>query len=257
MPFWGLRDETLPQLNLREDDDDPKLFHILRGFRYKNPRKPEIYVIPGVRTQQEADEVIREKLHGVDTKVFKPAGDGSTDLASVPSFLWWLVASYGDHTRAALLHDALIPNGNQTAILPRKKADRLLLTAIRERPANVTSHTRVSWIRPWLMWAAVTIFGTYKAAATIIVPLLIALSAFLFWGLVALDLLHLLDADRFTNWLGGLVHLTPTGRDLYIATAVLGLAGFLWGLGVDLALIPWLWPLTVFGLLIVAPPVVL
>lgn len=44
---------------------------------------------------------------------------GDTDLASVPWILWWFVASYGRHTRAALVHDQLVDGIN------RHEADRV------------------------------------------------------------------------------------------------------------------------------------
>jgi hypothetical protein len=67
--------------------------------------------------------------------------------------MWWLVPTYGNHTRAALLHDAFIVDEGEPPI-PRAAADRLLLTALRE-PGQKTGV-----FRHWLMWAAVSAFGT-------------------------------------------------------------------------------------------------
>ncbi len=81
------------------------------------------------------------------------SGGAKTDLASVPWRLWWLVASYGRHTRAALLHDALVEKNSPVA---RMEADRIFFIALeegrRQSGGSVTRH--------WLMWLAVSVFGT-------------------------------------------------------------------------------------------------
>lgn len=59
-----------------------------------------------------------------DIRVVGPATLPVTDLASVPQPLRWLVAQYGSHTPAALIHDRLI--GLETPIngLTEPHADR-------------------------------------------------------------------------------------------------------------------------------------
>ncbi len=42
-----------------------------------------------------------------DYAPYEVPGSSTTDLASVPFFLQWLVRSYGKHTKAALVHDQL------------------------------------------------------------------------------------------------------------------------------------------------------
>jgi hypothetical protein len=61
---------------------DRKRFLLMRGFSYTDPDGERHHVTP--------------------------EGVGKTDLASLPSILWWFVASYGRQTRAALVHDQLI-----------------------------------------------------------------------------------------------------------------------------------------------------
>src|SRR5215210_3317154 len=95
---WHRSDEEQdrPEVLLRQVG--PNLFQLAEGFRYTTP--------PGA--PKGAWNVPRH-----DVKVAF-GGNNSTDLASVPSWLWWFVASYGRHSRAALLHDHLIdPSGRQ------------------------------------------------------------------------------------------------------------------------------------------------
>jgi hypothetical protein len=81
-----------------------------------------------------------------------PSGQ-ETDLASVPPFLWGLVASYGHQTLPAILHDALsrradhAPSGTGNAI--RRDAD------LRFRRALIESG--VTALRARTMWTAVAL----------------------------------------------------------------------------------------------------
>ncbi|MBA2631797.1 MAG: DUF1353 domain-containing protein, partial [Chloroflexi bacterium] len=77
-----------------------------------------------------------------------PAKVGDTDLASVPWILWWFVASYGRHTRAALVHDQLVDE------IDRHEADRVFRRALAE--------VRVGWARRWLVWATVSFETTFR-----------------------------------------------------------------------------------------------
>jgi hypothetical protein len=91
--------------------------------------------------------------------VVPPNEGGRTDLASVPSFMWWLVASYGNHTRAALLHDALVVDTKGVdPPIARTAADRILLSALRE-----PGQKKGGAFRHWLMWAAASVFGTMRS----------------------------------------------------------------------------------------------
>jgi hypothetical protein len=77
----------------------------------------------------------------------------STDLASVPTVLQWLVSRYGVHTPAALVHDRFIgmAKDEKQAIGVEDLHDaytdryfRFMLEAL-----------GVRWLRRWMMWAAV------------------------------------------------------------------------------------------------------
>jgi hypothetical protein len=79
-----------------------------------------------------------------------PEGVGDTDLASVPWILWWFVASYGRHTRPALLHDQLVDQ------IERHKADTVFRHALKE--------VGIGWVHRWLVWAAVSLETTFRTA---------------------------------------------------------------------------------------------
>jgi Protein of unknown function (DUF1353) len=84
----------------------------------------------------------------------RPAkGSNASDLASVPPFLWGLIASHGRQTAPALLHDqqwweALNPDPD-VWIAKRREADRLFGVALRESGSTP--------LRTQLLVAAVTL----------------------------------------------------------------------------------------------------
>lgn len=79
----------------------------------------------------------------------------STDLASVPPWLWGVIASFGRHTFAALLHDHLCEAASEAspprAGELRRDADRLFRIGMLD--------LKVPAPRAWVMWAAVRLFG--------------------------------------------------------------------------------------------------
>jgi uncharacterized protein DUF1353 len=155
---WNLDEE--PAVLLRQEDADS--FVLLQSFCYLVPDghqdAGDVYVVPGEDGPDLFDtERVSRDGHAVLIPPNLKAGDpdakkGETDLASVPWFMWWLIATYGNHTRAALLHDSLYVDEGEPPV-PRPDADRLLLMALREpgQAAGVFRH--------WLMWAAVSAFG--------------------------------------------------------------------------------------------------
>jgi hypothetical protein len=128
MPFWRLENEDPPDILLKQVS--PNAFQLVQGFRYEAPTKQaKVYTVP-------------------PHDLTKPAGKGnSTDLASVPRYLWWFVASHGRHTLPALLHDRLVHDRAQAP--DRSEADLVFRYALRE--------SGVSWLRRRLMWVAVTL----------------------------------------------------------------------------------------------------
>ena len=171
-----------------------------------------------------------------------PNDGGRTDLASVPPFLWWLIASYGNHTRAALLHDALYANSGQVAPVPRAVADRLFLTALRE-PGQ-----KEGAFRHWVMWVGVSLFGTMRKWHGAI----FLLQVLLIWGLLAAAVIW-----AWGPWTWDIAW--PWWRVPVVAVAAviafglfLVVLGFSWRFGVDLRR-GWLFPDVLIGGLILVP----
>ena len=182
----------------------PNSFQLLHGFRYQVPPTDVIYLVPA---------------HDPNRPPTDP--NNSTDLASVPFWLWWFVASYGLHTRAALLHDQLVDEPK----LERQQADHVFRLALEE--------SRVRWMRRWLMWTAVSM-------ATMVLKTRVRFAAFvgmlvLFFGLLAAWPL---------GWLSDL----PGGLPAWTPALIVFVVGLAFGV---------LWPLAVGGVLLIAGPTIL
>lgn len=92
--------------------------------------------------------VTREPLvYNRDAEVITVPADFHTDLASVPKALWAVMPPFGNHTKAAVLHDYLYFVG----IRPRKECDEIFLEAM--------AAMGVSKTRRYLMYWAVRAFG--------------------------------------------------------------------------------------------------
>jgi hypothetical protein len=117
---------------------DARRFQLVRGFRYVDSRTGAEYPIPAHDTSRPPG----------------PPGHNSTDLASVPLFLWGLIPSYGLQTRAALLHDELTSRadeiGGDHGWQLRRQADELFRRALLE--------SEVPLLRALLMWAGVSAY---------------------------------------------------------------------------------------------------
>ena len=127
----------------------------------------------------------------------RPAkGSNASDLASVPPFLWGLIASHGRQTAPALLHDqlwweALNPDAD-VWIAQRREADRLFEVALRES-GSTPLRTKllvaaVTLERYWgpRRWMAVAMAAHTVAGAAAIWAAL--LGVFGWWGALALPL---------------------------------------------------------------------
>jgi hypothetical protein len=138
-----------------------------------------------------------------------PADEGQefcTDLASIPSFASWLVPKDGSHTPAALIHDAMVLDGDETPsyspadpVVEREEADRLFREGMQ--------HLGVRLLRRWLMWTAVSIPtffsppGHYWVRRLMLVPL----GIFMIIGLFGVpDVLDVPGAITFPDWIPGL-----------------------------------------------------
>lgn len=128
-------DASLPEPTLKVVDI--KSFQLLTGFDYVDPVSGTTYHVPPQLAGQ------------------------TTDLASVPSLLWGLVAPYGHQLLPALLHDhrcdladvAKKASGRTAAPPIRTEGDLLFRRGLQDRG--------VPWSRRWLMWAAVSLDGYF------------------------------------------------------------------------------------------------
>lgn len=243
MPFLTATTNNDPR-KVHLEQIAPNCFRLRRGFRYRETdQSPPIVIPAGVKT----------------------------DLASVPWPFWWLIASYGRHTKAVLLHDSLIKDN--MSLDERRAADRLLFKALKESGFGEPSKRKTSWARRWLMWSAVALFGTMKKHAPISLALFV-LHLLVFIGLIGyLAVVHLWP---FFDWITGLTAwawdeasslersvagLWPFAwtPEVWQAAAIVGALGFLWSRhpSVDSRLGIGLWPCAIIGTLIVLPPTIL
>ena len=138
MPFIDSTGAPLDGVHLLYRPATVRLFQLEQGFAWIDPRD-------GSRTDIPAHDVAR------------PPTDphNSTDLASVPAFLWGLVASYGHQTLPAILHDALSDRADEAPLAQqfavRRAADDAFRIALRE--SGVTA------LRATTMWTVVAIQG--------------------------------------------------------------------------------------------------
>ena len=308
MPFENFQ-WSEGRLELQDGDPKPELreldarnFTLLRSFCYRvalgDPEHETVYVVPGADAELDPETRIKETTEEPPHRaVVPPSIGGKTDLASVPPFLWWLIASYGNHTRAALLHDALYTDPGVTPPVPRRTADRLFLTALRE-PGQKTGA-----FRHWLMWAAVSLFGNMGwrlgglCALHVLAVWGLTIGAVVWeWGpalgvsrpwwqvllgaiivaplfLIVLGTSWRAGVDLTGGWLSPMalllivivvpLSLLDSAFDLWspstllVAAALLTVIGLVWGLAVDPALRMWLWPTAMIGLPIAMLPVLL
>lgn len=202
MPFFDLAGNPDPTIDLRQVS--PNAFQLLTAFQYVVPeRGGKTYEVPKHDT------------------TLPPTPGNRTDLASVPFWLWWFVASHGRHTRAALLHDRLV---NETKV-DRDEADRVFRFALEE--------SDVRWMRRWLMWTAVSLATMMRRK-----PLRFATFVLMLVGLVALA------AAWPLGWLDGL----PFGLPAWSPALALGLLGLVHGRR---------WLLAVLGLALILAPTLL
>ncbi|WP_159620715.1 DUF1353 domain-containing protein [Ruania rhizosphaerae] len=113
-------------LRLEVRSVDGRDFTLLRRIGYRSDDYDEPFVVPS------------------DLEQFR------TDFASVPWMFTWLVPRSGRYSAAAVLHDAIVIEGDyEGPPIDRVEADRIFRVALRELGTPV--------VRSWLMWAAVSI----------------------------------------------------------------------------------------------------
>lgn len=203
MPYWKLDSYAEPRVTLLQVS--PNAFQLLEGFRFQRPAgaEPRVLAVPAHDSNR------------------PPSPDNSTDLASVPWFLWWFVSSHGRHTKAALLHDHLVADG----VLGRQEADLVFREALED--------SGVSWPRRWFMWAGVTLATMWDLQR----------------GRLALFVGHLLLVLALVAmWLTGTVLILPIDGVPAWSVGIAVVLGLAWG-------VLWLWAL--IGVVVVGPPTVL
>lgn len=81
-----------------------------------------------------------------------------TDLGSVPGVLWGLIASYGRHTLAVLVHDHLSSVADEAPaperFVHRTASDEVFHQALRDPEAGLY---RAPWFRSLVLWAGVSL----------------------------------------------------------------------------------------------------
>lgn len=108
-------------------------FQVTEPFAYRDPRDGSVVTVP-------AHDVSRPPTEG-----------NSTDFASVPPFLWGLIANYGPQTLPAILHDAMVEDARRAPaaerLTRRRAADDLFRVALVDNGIHL--------LRARVMWAAV------------------------------------------------------------------------------------------------------
>jgi hypothetical protein len=157
-----------------------------------NPPKPEARLVQYEHDRFKLDEGFRFTFDdSQDPEQKSPytvsqhgIGAAGTDLASVPSLLWWYVGSYGRHTNAALLHDVLVRRKG----FNRAKAD----TAFR----HALAESGVPIVRRWLMYTAVSLetFSQRIGGRALLAILLTILA-----GSIAAAIWYAIDSPGWTS----------------------------------------------------------
>jgi Protein of unknown function (DUF1353) len=153
----------------------------------------------------------RHRIKAHDLKTDPTLKNNSTDLASVPMLFWWLIASYGRQTRAALIHDQLYDRSTFDEVM---EANGVFRDALAE--------SSVPLLRRWIMWAAVDAAGRWRFGwahqLDVGLEFLAAFGTVLGAGYWALG--------RFWGWwpLSG----EPFGRAWLIPTAIAGVGLLCW-----------------------------
>lgn len=143
MPFLADDGAPLAELGLAQRPADASRFELTAAFAYLDPETGRRYRVPA---RHEAS--LRQGHDGAS-----PLTGLSTDLASVPTPLWGMIASYGRQSAPAVLHDARSREAAalgdpRAALVQRRDDDRVFRTALREQG--------VPRLRSQLMWAWVS-----------------------------------------------------------------------------------------------------
>lgn len=150
---------ALPLLYRRGRD-----FQVTEEFQYRHPVDDTLTIIAAHDTS------------------LPPDGGNSTDFASVPPFLWGLIANYGTQTLPAIMHDGmvgqLLRQPEYQRLQLRREADELFRVALVDNGVHrlrarvmwaavgLESHVRHAGARGWLLIAQVAL-GTLAIMAAV------------------------------------------------------------------------------------------
>lgn len=108
-------------------------FQVTAPFAYRDPRDGSLVTVP-------AHDVSRPPTEG-----------NSTDFASVPPFLWGLIANHGPQTLPAILHDSMVEDARRAPAAERLERRRVADDLFRVALVDNGIHL----LRARVMWAAV------------------------------------------------------------------------------------------------------
>lgn len=205
---------------LRQVDDAE--FAVGARFRFRNPVVEE-------RVVQHLGKVGAFTTEAARRDAFRRAADygpqdGTTDLASIPRFMRWLVNTYGAHTLAAIIHDKLItetPNGGE--LRSDVVSDRFLREML--HACGMTFFLR------WIVWTAVALRTRWAADG-------LRRAELVLWGVASV---LGMGGSLWFAVTGHLLVAVAYGAALLLVAA--GLWGRQWGAAVVAAVaLPWIAP---------------
>ncbi|WP_349904379.1 DUF1353 domain-containing protein [Parafrigoribacterium humi] len=168
MPFYDEQGAPLDRIYLVQRS--PRHFQLLRPISFLEAGRPE-------------SQRVEVPAHDPDLPA---VGDNQTDLASVPPFLWGLVASYGRQSAAALLHDHLSDEARRgdpaTRIRRRREADRLFGVALLDSGISIL---RMLIMRSFVSVQKYVEFRRWQASAMIAHAVLAIAAVYAVIGAVA------------------------------------------------------------------------
>ncbi|GAB2568891.1 DUF1353 domain-containing protein [Kribbella endophytica] len=153
-PIW----DPISKMKVVLERTEEKAGHRFLWFTWERPK--EMFKL----TQR---ITYRARIDGNDEITVSVPADGETfrtDLTSVPTLFTWLIPRTGSHLPAALVHDGLVFNADESQSylsrdgrsVTRMQADEIFRDAMADLGTSAP--------RRWIMWAAVTL-ATIKAGA--------------------------------------------------------------------------------------------
>jgi hypothetical protein len=110
----------------------------------------------------------------VDSRV---AIDTCTDLASIPPFLWGLIASYGRHTMPAILHDVRCDAAKKVTAAQGGRAHTAYLRRRADQQFRHTlkAHADQGLVTRYIMWCAVRLFGFIPLGIAVVLGVIVSM----------------------------------------------------------------------------------